>query len=429
MKKNRFWAAMSRALAVVTIALIVILMLAPGASAAAKYKVIHQFTGSDGSDPHDTAFVFDAAGNLYGSTGLGGAYGNGAVFELTPNADGTWTESVLYSFTGGSDGASPWAGVIFDASGNLYGGACNGGDYGAGLVFMLTPNSSGTWTQSVLYSFTGGDDGGGACNPLVFDSAGALYGTAGGGPYGEGVVFKLTPNSDGTWTESVLYSFQTATDSNPNDLVFDASGNLYGTTNGEHYSYGCGLAYELIPQPDGSWQYKLLHHFDWNDRVGYSPGGSAVVFDQAGSLYSATAHGALSGKGCTWLDCGTVFKLTPDSNGKWREHVLYRFKGGRDAEQATAGVVFDAAGNIWGTTLHGGSGPCSDFWGGSGCGTVYELTPNGHGRWRERVVHRFRGPAGGNPWGGLVIHDGKIYGPASGEGTSGSNGSVFEITP
>ena len=212
-------------------------------------------------------------------------------------------------------------------------------------------------------------------------------------------------------------------------LIFDKAGNLYGATNGEYYSSCCGLVYELIPQQDGSWQHKILHRFAWGDHAGFSPGASQLVFDQAGSIYAATAWG---GGGCTneWNGCGTVFKLTPGSDGKWTERVLYRFKGGMDAEEPTTGVVFDPAGNLWGTTLHGGDGPCAEFWGGSGCGTVYELTPNSKGGWTEHVVHRFRGPAGGNPWGGLVVDgNGNIFGAASGEGTGGSSGSVFEITP
>jgi len=429
-ERKLFWTAISKSLAVVAVTLILALILAPGAWATVTYKVLHQFNGTDGALPDDASgLIFDASGNLYGTTETRGAYGYGNVFQLTPNADGSWTESVLYSFSGGSDGAYPIVGVIFDASGNLYGATNNGGDYGSGAVYKLTPNLDGTWTESVLYSFTGGDDG---LWPGIWivDATGALYGTTGaGGDYGNGTVYKLTPNSDGTWTESVLHSFETASDSGPSGLTFDAAGDLYGITSGEHNSSCCGLVYELIHQPDGTWEYELLHHFTSGDRAGFSPGGSALVFDQAGSLYSATAHGG-GGNGCGWGGCGTVFKLTPGSNGKWREHVLYRFKSGRDSEQATAGVVFDVAGNIWGTTLHGGGGKCSSFWGGSGCGTVYKLTPKSKGGWTEHVVHRFRGPAGGNPWGGLVV-DGNdnIYGAASGEGTSGSSGSVFEIMP
>ena len=437
MKWNLFWTAVSKVLAVMTVTLIVALTLAPGASAAVTYKVLHQFNGTDGAYPHDfSGLIFDASGNLYGTTTTGGAYGYGTVFQLRPNTDGSWTESVLYSFSGGSDGANPDIGVIFDASGNLYGATLGGGDHGSGTVFKLTPNLDGSWTESVLYSFTGGADG---LMPGIWivDATGAIYGTSIGGKYrcgnplGCGVVFKLTPNSDGTWTESVLHSFRISSNDNTvGGLIFDKAGNLYGATNGEAYSQCCGVVYELIPQQNGTWQYKILHQFTWSDHAGFSPGSSQLVFDQAGSLYSATAWGG-GGDGCKYgLGCGTVLKLTPGSDGKWREHVLYRFKGGTDAEEPTAGVVFDAAGNLWGTTLGGGGGSCSEVWGNSGCGTVYKLTPNSTGGWTEHVVHRFRGFAGGNPFGGLVVDgNGDIYGAASGEGTSGSSGSVFEITP
>jgi uncharacterized repeat protein (TIGR03803 family) len=429
MKSNSFWAAVSKVWGGMAATLIMAVILAPGASAAVTYKVLHQFSGTDGADPYDASgLTLDASGNLYGTTARGGAYGYGIVFQLTPNPDGSWTESLLYSFGGDSDGATPIGSVIFDISGNLYGGTISGGKYGSGTVFKLTPNLDGSWTESVLYSFTGGTDGQGGGN-LTFDATGTLYGTSMGGAHGTGAVYKLTPNSDGTWTESVLYSFTTLGKGDPSGgLTFDTAGNLYGSTNGEDNSNCCGLVYELIPQQDGSWHYKVLHSFTWGDHAGFSPGGSQLVFDQAGSLYAATAHGG-GGNGCGWGGCGTVFKLTPGSDGNWREHVLYRFKGGMDAEQATANVVFDAAGNLYGTTLHGGDGRCSDFWGGSGCGTVYKLIPNPKGGWIEYVLHRFRGPAGGNPWGGIILDgNGNIYGAASGEGTSGSSGSVFEIT-
>jgi uncharacterized repeat protein (TIGR03803 family) len=153
--------------------------------------------------------IFHAAGNLYGTTNYGGAYGWGVVFKLAPNPDGTWTERVLHSFTGGADGAHPTnAGLIFDANGNLYGTTAAGGADGQGVVFELAPSPDGTWTESVLYSFTGGADGGYPAAGLTLDPAGNLYGTTlSGGADFNGVVFKLAPNPDGTRTESVLYTF------------------------------------------------------------------------------------------------------------------------------------------------------------------------------------------------------------------------------
>lgn len=157
MKSSIFFAcrkrvAFFRTLDLALIALIVALVLVPGVSVA-QYKVIHQFSGTDGAGPGDGRLIFDAAGNLYGSAARGGASGKGVIFQLTPNTDGSWTEKVLYSFTGGADGSGPQGGVTFDASGNLYGQAADGGDYGNGAVFKLTRNSDGSWTESVLHSF------------------------------------------------------------------------------------------------------------------------------------------------------------------------------------------------------------------------------------------------------------------------------------
>ena len=162
MKRNeyQFWAAIGKALAVTIATLILTLTLAPGARAASTQKVLYSFTGgADGSQPTQ-GLIFDQAGNLYGATSEGGAYGHGTVFQLTPSSDGSWTESVLYSFTGGSDGDYPnWGGLAFDTANNLYGTTNIGGAYGAGTLFELSPNSDGTWTESVLHHFTGKSDG------------------------------------------------------------------------------------------------------------------------------------------------------------------------------------------------------------------------------------------------------------------------------
>jgi uncharacterized repeat protein (TIGR03803 family) len=181
--QNQFWPAVSKALAVMTLTLITALILVPGASAAGKYKILYNFAGgTDGGTPYE-GLVLDTSGNLYGTTTGGGASGIGTVFELAKNSDGSCTETVLYSFAGGTDGATPWASLTFDASGNLYGTTTAGGASGNGTVFKLIKNSDGSWTESVLYSFTGGSDG---ANPLwcgvILDATGTLYGmTSGGG--------------------------------------------------------------------------------------------------------------------------------------------------------------------------------------------------------------------------------------------------------
>ena len=206
--------------------------------------------------------VFDQVGNLYGTTYMAGADGTGNVFKLTPNSDGTWTESVLHTFTWpGKDGVWPLAGLIFDQTGSLYGTASMGGDrncqhgMGCGVVFQLTPNGDGTWTERVLYSFTDGNDGLAPSSGLTFDQKGNLYGTtAEGGDVnvcrgsGCGIVFKLEPNSDGGWKETVVHRFVDRPGAIPiSGVVLDRSENLYGTTRGDLRPTTHGSVFEITP--------------------------------------------------------------------------------------------------------------------------------------------------------------------------------------
>jgi uncharacterized repeat protein (TIGR03803 family) len=215
----------------------VILAVAPATWAQAKYKTLYQFTdGKDGGQP-SAALTFDHEGNLYGTTCCGGdsSQGDGTVFKLTRSGQ-SWTESVLYSFSGGTDGADPEASVIFDADGNLYGTTTNGGNsncaFGCGVVFELTPNSGGGWTEQVLHRFAGdGRDGAVPTAGLIFDSSGNLYGTTSrGGAQDEGTIFQLTPHPGKAWEEKVLYDFvDGSVGGSTSGLILDAKGNLYGT--------------------------------------------------------------------------------------------------------------------------------------------------------------------------------------------------------
>lgn len=188
--------------------------------------------GNDGNNP-SVGLAFDARGDIYGTTNSGGASGAGTVFELTPNQVGQgWTETVLYSFQGGSDGGYPIAGLVIDAAGSLYGTTSRGGSGGSGTVFKLTRNGGGSWTESVLYSFQGGGDASAPNSVLTFDATGDLYGTAAGGAHGHGAVFKLTPSAGGQWTESVTHSFTGGLDGDTpsGGVILDNAGNLFGTT-------------------------------------------------------------------------------------------------------------------------------------------------------------------------------------------------------
>ena len=220
---------------------------------ASQYKVIYTFQGgSDASNP-ESQLISDASGNLYGTTQFGGAHGLGTVFKLS-NSGGTWTETVLYSFAGGTDGEEPVARLAMDAAGNLYGTTEAGGDptcatlHGyCGTVFELSPGSNGTWTENILVIFND-TNGLGPVGGLTLDAAGNLYGTTlGGGSGGWGIVFELTPNGDGTWTENIIHNFGLDNNgSKPNsDLVFDSAGNLYGTTADGGLMNDCLAGYEI----------------------------------------------------------------------------------------------------------------------------------------------------------------------------------------
>jgi len=257
MQRNPLWAAASKALAVVAVTLTIVLVLAPGLWAASKYKTLYKFKGgAHGSQPY-AGLIFDQAGNLYGTTFYGGAHGLGTVFELIPNGDGTWKEHVLYSFKGTPDGYSPDSHLTFDAAGNLYGMTWDGGDHGGytGTVFRLSPNGDGSWKETVIHSFGGYGDGVEAHGGVTFDSAGNLYGTTKlGGAYGWGAAFQLTPNGDGTWTENVICSFQGNGDAvySVAGLIFDQAGNLYGASS-EGGVYNGGTVFELSPNGDGTY--------------------------------------------------------------------------------------------------------------------------------------------------------------------------------
>jgi uncharacterized repeat protein (TIGR03803 family) len=420
MKRNQdqFWAAVSKALAAMAVTLIVALILAPGAFAASKYKSLHEFTGgTDGQTPTG-GLIFDAAGNVYGTTLGGGSGGDGTVFELTPNQDGSWTESVLYSFSGGDDGGYPYAGVVFDQSGNLYGTTYAGGADGDGTVFELTPNQGGGWTETVLHSFAG-SDGDEPVAGVIFDAVGNLYGTTtGGGAAGYGAVFELMPNQNGSWTESVLYSFTGAKDGSYPDrgsLVFDATGDLYGAaaSGGKGrcnvFAAGCGTIYELTPGSNGTWTEQVLHRFSGRNE-GNTPEG-ALIFDKSGNLYDTTWLGGSHG-------VGNVFELTPTAGGGWKEKVLHQFQGG--SKGPMRGVIFDQAGDLYGTKYDGGS---------HDVGFVFELMPQANGSWKEKVIRQFTGKDGANPWAAPMFDaQGNLYGTTTNGGTNG-DGVVYEITP
>ena len=386
------------------------------------------FDGADGNGPY-AGLIFDKAGNLYGTTSSGGTTPAGTVFELSPNGNGTWTETVLYSFRGGRDGNSPMAGLVFDEAGNLYGTTLYGGSHreqrcrptGCGTVFELSPATGGGWTETVLYRFSGGKDGNGPLAGLVLDKDGNLYGTTATGGLCKGncgVVFKLF-RSKGVWKESVLHSFDSLKgDGQGPDggVIFDRAGNLYGTTylggHGNCFGGGCGIIFELTPTKHG-WKEKIL--YDLGSYSGDAALPSAgVTFDKAGNLYGTGAGG--------YYGYGAVFEMKRSKTG-WNESVIYSFTGGNDGGGPLAPVAFDGAGNLYGTTVVGGS---------ANDGIVFVLIST-NGQWTEQVLHDFTGDDGNLPQAGVIIDtSNNVYGTTTAGGNGGFGcgcGVAFEITP
>jgi len=349
------------------------------------------------------------------------------VFEFAPNKQGGWTEQILYSFRNGVDGGQPLGGVISDAAGNLY-GITNFGGAGDGTVFELKHNRDGSWTEKTLHNI---DEGlGSSGSGLVFDQNGNLYGVGTGGVNAPGIVFELSPSSSGAWKETVLLSFSwsgSGGNTPVGPLVIDRSGNVFGVANmgGNGCSApGCGLVFELSPSSGGTWKETVIHQFVGGNDGEYPSGG--LISDEQGNLYGTTFAGG-AGRGSSCYGCGTVFELTPGSNGQWIETILYNFLGNTDGENPEYSLTFDRAGNLFGATYGGGGLGFCDY---GGCGTVFELTPNG-GQWSESVLWRFDNNVDGYDLSASVFvsADGQVFGETYYGVGLGQNGTAFALTP
>jgi uncharacterized repeat protein (TIGR03803 family) len=386
---------------------------------AQTFRVLYSFTGSpDGSGP--SGLLRDAAGNIYGATGEGGAAGHGTVFTLNR----TGKETVLYSFNGGTDGSGPDAAVVMDKQRNLYGTTYAGGSsgcfegMGCGTVFKLDK----TGKETVLHRFMNGPDGSTPEGGLVWDAAGNLYGTASGAEGGgstNGVVFRL--NKTGHLT--VLYSFTGGSDGGlpQTGVLRDAEGNLYGTTSSGGVkacktilrTFYCGVVFKL----DTNGKESVLHLF--------GPGAwypAGLIQDSAGNFYGTTDLGG--NPSCDFLlerGCGVVFRMNTSGSFK----VLRSFRGAPSGARPSGNLIQDAADNLYGTTYYGGTGNCNDG-DGKGCGTVFKLDKAG----KLTMLHSFTGGAdGAYPSGSLVMDaNGNLYGTAWLGGDAG-DGVVFELTP
>jgi uncharacterized repeat protein (TIGR03803 family) len=420
--------------------LLTVLMAAmhAAAQAAPKERILVNFSyGSFAGALPNGGLISDAAGNFYGVTDEGGLNfpGNGTVFELSPAAKGGWTIKSIYLFQPGTgDGQGPLGGLVMDSSGNLYGTTQSGGTnlctddfdiFSCGTIFQLSPNGSGGWSEKVIYNFSE-RDGYAPGFSLVMDSAGNLYGTAGRGGHSAvngvgGAAFELR-RSGKEWTYRVLHYFAMAGTQDgaapSGPLVFDKAGNLYGETLLGGQSGG-GTVFELT-HTTGGWKENILFSFGagGSEASGLQPNGG-LIFDSAGNLYGTTYSGGIG------YGFGTVFELTPTNGGAWNETVLYDFLSNGDNEaNPVAGLVMDSAGNLYGTTYWGGSTYRS--------GNLFELRPSPNGAWTFFVVHSFQGfPTvdGQNPNSNLLIDSkGNLYGTTY-FGGSGLYGTVFEITP
>ncbi len=383
---------------------------------AQTFSVIHTFTGGmDGAAP-EAGLTLDAAGNLYGTASAGGNGFSGAVYKLTHRGTG-WTFSPLYNFAGGDDGATPIARVIFGPNGTLYGTTSDQGmgEGVVGTVFNLGPPATVCkavmcpWNEKVLYRFTGsGSDGFiPGYGDLLFDHSGNIYGTTiNGGTNSKGTVFELTP-SGGGWTESILFNMAASSGIYPyNGVIFDQAGNLYGTSYEGGIMSSFGSIYKLTVS-GSEWTQSTLYSLQEATDGSYPYAG--VIFDQAGNLYGTTSFNGPDG-------AGTVFEMSP-SNGGWMYNVLYSFAG---SEGPYGGVTMDAAGNLYGTTFAGGANQH---------GSVYKLTRSGGG-WTFTDLYDFTGGNDGQgPYGTVTIDaNGNLYGTTSHNGALGY-GTIWEIMP
>src|SRR6202167_117960 len=360
--------------------------------------------------------ILDRAGNLYGTTDDSGGISYGSVFQLEPSSGGSWTLNTLWLFGGPPhDGELPAAGLTIDEKGNLYGTTSESGPGNYGIVFEVSPQSDGQWTESLPYYFDYGDSGGFPYGGLALYK-GALYGTSTyGGADGAGTVFMLSPSTRGDWTATVIYNLTSSDGDEPKaSLIADEGGNLYGTT-AYGGANGGGTVFEVSPSSGGSWNARALHAF-----TGGLDGGNlygSLAFDKSRNLYGTTYGGGEFGY-------GTVFELIRGSDSRWTSKTIYSFTGSSDGGYPYAGPTLDSAGNVYGTTVNGGIGFTPGY------GTVFELIPTGENWTDNTVYQFGTNDSDGiNPYGSVVFDPaGNLYGTTYRGGTA-NLGTVFKIVP
>jgi uncharacterized repeat protein (TIGR03803 family) len=442
------------------IPLLAVAIIPPSSAATPGLTTLYNFTNlGDGGFP-EAGLVLGNGGALFGTTSSGMS-GWGSVFELVPsNGGATWTETTIYDFTGGADGGNPVAGLVIGKNNIMYGTTYSGGTHGYGAVFSVAPKTGGGWTQKVLYSFAGGTDGENPSAGLAIATNGVLYGTTyGGGSAGLGTVFELIPSVSG-WSEKILYNFLGNTVTGQPDganplanLLLASNGSLYGTTyQGGQFtitndpptcttSQPCtvdawGTVFELTPKGAGVWAETILYTF-----TGGSDGGSpesGLTMGKSGALFGNAFWGGNT-KACSEGDypqgCGAVFELTPTQGSTtWTENVLYAFTGhSPDGAHPYGSLGISPTGELFGTTFSGGANVQTCFPEAyTGCGTIFYIKPPSTqgGKWTKNNLIAFPGtPGGGVPNGIALATGGNMYGTTIEGGTAGGYGTVFLVTP
>ena len=411
------------------------------------------YTSGDGEYPFPRGQMpFDNNGALYGTTAGGGSTQGGTVFQLVPpqTQGGAWTENVLYTFAGGVDGKQPSEGVVFDALGNLYGSTQFGGTGetlcggGCGTIFELSPPTQlgGQWTHTVLYSFQGGVDGQ-YPGEVLFGANGKLYGTTNSGganpgvpchsnrriTYGCGTVFELSPPSQQgeSWTKTVLYTFpQFVGDGGlGSEIAIDSQGNIFGAAGGGTTKYGRVIEF-TPPNGSGAWKETVLYNFQGSTKDGGYPSG-AVLFGASGVLYGTGTFNGVTNPNGIYSPSGVVYQLTPPQQpgGTWTETVLHSFPAFKtDGTNPDSTLSIDQNGNLYGTTEFGGSNVCGNW----GCGAMFKLAPPSGGGWTETILYNL-GNSNQNPNSSMVqFHNGLLYGTTTYLGAS-DLGQVFTLVP
>jgi uncharacterized repeat protein (TIGR03803 family) len=409
MRHKRVWLTSA-----VVVALAATLLDVPGAMAEGTELILHSFSlgTMDGNQPY-AGLIADSAGNLYGTTNSGGLYGGGVVFKLEKMPDGSWTESVIHDFVRADDEYVGYNNLAFDAAGNLYGAISYGGAHGWGVVYQLAPNLDGSWTENVIYEFRGKKDGGTPETTPYFDAAGNLYGTSSQrGAADCGTVFRLIPGGNNAWSYEVIHQFKKQPACSPvgGPLIPDSAGNLYGTTRRDG-----GTVYKLTPGPNNDWTISIIHEFHFpGGAKGAFPSVGGLTFDAAGILYGAVENNG-------GHEHGALFSLTPGGGGdNWIYKVLYRFRGKKDGGDPDNNPVFDTAGNFY-----SGSGELGPYFGGA----FYRMASGPTG-WTFDVLHDFGAPGDGSNPVGVIVKDGvgNLYGVTTRGGDFGV-GAVYEVTP